>query len=72
MQEFTMKLTECLSCHWLHEIRTTNIHVNISELLQAIWARMPQIFLNNQILFEAEKDNRSWSKNQGLVYLLEL
>lgn len=33
---------------------------------------MPQIFLNNQILFEAEKDNRPWSKDQGLVYLLEL
>ena len=33
---------------------------------------MPQIFLNNQILFEAEKDNRSLSKDQGLVYLLEL
>lgn len=72
MQEFTMKLTECLSCHWLYEIRTTNIHVNISELSQLIWARMPQLFLDNQILFEAEKTTEPWAKDQGPVYLLEL
>lgn len=72
MQEFTTKLTECLSCHWLHEIRTTDIHVNTSQLLQVIWAMMLQIFLNNQILSKVEKDNMPFRKDQGLVHPLEL
>lgn len=64
MQEF-MKLTECLSCHWLYEIRTTNIHVNISELLPVIWARMPQLFLNNPNSLWGRKRQQALEQEPG-------